>query len=160
MEYFEAVNVYGVQREINACLNQYFPNANRIHKNTYFAKSVIPDLDHLQSQFIKIQFSPSHLDIIIVKEKKLQFLQKFYYKTPDDVIFFLLSLSEKFRLNKNSVSFYASGLIDLDSIMLLGLKKHFSAFKIETNNSIDIAAQLNEIPSHFFTPLMLSLSCV
>ena len=95
-----------------------------------------------------------------LKEKKLQFLQKFYYKTPDDVIFFLLSLSEKFRLNKNSVSFYASGLIDLDSIMLLGLKKHFSAFKIETNNSIDIAAQLNEIPSHFFTPLMLSLSCV
>ena len=160
LEYFEAVNVYGVQREINACLHQYFPNINRIHKNSCFAKSVLPQLDHLQSQFIKVHFSPSHMDIIIVKSKKLQFLQKFYYETTDDTIFFLLSLSEKFKLNKSSVSLCASGILDLNSITFLELKKHFPVIEIETNDSISIAAQLNEIPSHFLTPLMMSLSCV
>ena len=160
LSFFDAVNVYGVQREINAVLDRFFPNAQRVHKNACIVKEISNQTDILPSQFIKTYFSPSHIDVLVVKNGKLQFLQKFYYETIDDAIFYILSLVEKFNLNKNSLGFYASGIIDHDSFILLELKKHFPSFKIEINNQFADSNHIANLPAQFLTPLMISLQCV
>jgi hypothetical protein len=160
LSHFDAVNVYGVQREINTVLNRFFPNAQRVHKNACIVKGISSQLDRLPSQFIKIFFSPSHIDVLVVKNGKLQFLQKFYYETTDDAIFYILTLSEKFKLNRKAICFFASGIIDLDSLILFELKKHFPLFEIEISKEYSITSHIAEIPAHYLTPLMISLQCV
>jgi len=160
LSHFDAVNVYGVQREINTVLNRFFPNAQRVHKNACIVKGISSQLDRLPSQFIKIFFSPSHIDVLVVKNGKLQFLQKFYYETTDDAIFYILTLSEKFKLNRKAICFFASGIIYLDSLILFELKKHFPLFEIEISKEYSITSHIAEIPAHYLTPLMISLQCV
>jgi hypothetical protein len=160
LSHFDAVNVYGVQREINTVLNRFFPHAQRVHKNACIVKGISSQLDRLPSQFIKIFFSPSHIDVLVVKNGKLQFLQKFYYETTDDAIFYILTLSEKFKLNRKAICFFASGIIDLDSLILFELKKHFLLFEIEISKEYSITSHIAEIPAHYLTPLMISLQCV
>ena len=157
---FEAVNVYGVSREVNLVLDKFFPNAKRKHKNACIVKVISSEIDILPKCFIKLFFAPSHFDIIIVSNGKLQFLHKYYYETPEDALYFILSLSEKFNLNKKSLVFYASGIVDLNSMILFEIKKHFPVLEIEVSNQIASPASMSDIPLHYLTPIMTSLQCV
>lgn len=157
---FEAVNVYGVSREINTVLDSFFSNATRKHKNACIVKVIAAEIDSLSECFIKIFFAPAHFDIIIVNSGKLQFLNKYYYETPEDALYFIFSLTEKFNLNKKSVELYASGIIDLNSMIFFEIKKHFPVLKIEVNNQIATPANMSGIPLHYLTPIMTSLQCV
>jgi hypothetical protein len=159
LSHFDIVNVYGVQREINTVLDRFFPNANRKHKNACYVKDIASQLDTLPSQFLKIFFSPSHIDILIVKNSTLQFVQKFYYETTDDVIYYILKLTGKFNLDKKSLGLYVSGTIELDALILFECKKHFNAVEIE-QKQFSTSGRINDIPSHFITPLMISSQCV
>ena len=160
LPHFDIVNVYGVQREINTMLDRFFPNATRIHKNVCYIKDMTSQMEPLPEQVLKIFFSPSHIDILIVKNSTLQFIQKFYYETTDDVIFYVLTLTEKFGLDKKSIGIYISGIIDLDSLILFEIKKHFISIEIEHNMQLSISSHIKDIPDHFITPLTISAQCV
>ena len=159
LSHFDVVNVYGVQREINTVLDSFFPNANRKHKNACFIKDIASQLDTLPSQFIKIFFSPSHIDVLIVKNGTLQFVQKFYYETTEDVIYYILKLTEKFNLDKKSLGIYVSGIIELDALILFECRKYFITVEIE-QKQFSSSSHIKDIPSHFITPLMISSQCV
>jgi hypothetical protein len=159
LSFFDAVNVYGVQREINTVLDRFFPNANRKHKNACYVKDIASQLDALPPQIIKIFFSPSHIDVLIVKNSTLQFIQKFYYETTDDLLYYILTLTEKFNLDKKSLFVYLSGIIDLDALILFEFRKHFVTIEIE-HKQFSISNHIKDIPGHFITPLMISSQCV
>ena len=160
LTHFDIVNVYGVQREINTVLDQFFPIAKRTHKNLCYVNDMISQPDALNGEILKIFFSPSHFDILIVKNNKLIFIQKFYFETADDVIFYILTLTEKFNLVKKSIRVHVSGIIDLDSLILLEFKKHFFSIEVQHNKLFGTSSHIKEIPAHFFTPLMISAQCV
>ncbi len=158
LSHVDVVNVYGVQRDINTLLDRFFPTAKRMHKNVCYVDDITSRMDALPEQVLKIFFSPSHIDILIVKNGKLQFIQKFYYETTDDVIYYILKLTEKFKLDKTSIGVYVSGIIDLDALILFEFRKHFLAIEIE-QKKFSISGHITDMPGHFITPLMISAQC-
>jgi hypothetical protein len=159
-DHFNLVNVFGVQREIHVILENIFPEANRMHQFNGYLNAVAQQSDRLPQEFMRLYFSPSHMDILIIKDGKLQFLQKYYIETSDDVIYHLLTVVEEFELKKDKIITHVGGLIEVDSIMFLEIKKHFPQVALLNPPKSCLDEKFSSIPAHFLTPLISSLQCV
>lgn len=159
-DHFNLVNVYGVQKQIHEILENIFPEANRMHQFNGYLNAVAQQFDRLPNDFMRLYFSPSHMDILIMKDGKLQFLQKYHIETSDDVIYHMLTVIEQFELKKDKIITHVGGLIEVDSIMFLEIKRHFPQVALLNPPKSWLDEQFSNIPAHFLTPLISSLQCV
>ena len=89
---------------------------------------------------------------------QLQILQHFNFVTTEDVLYHILNVVEKYRLDVTEVMVNVSGYLDVNASIWVELKKHFLEISIEES------AVANEVhsdfPSHYFTPFFMVPTCV
>lgn len=158
---WELVNVYGVDKFIHHFMMEKFPQTKILHfvslgLNTVF-KNNLEDLD----AFMKLNFSPNYLNIILVKGAQLQFSQSVYYETAEDAIYHILNLVEKHDMDLSILKTLVSGHIDADSSTWKELRKYILDIDFE-DSVIDqfVTDDSHPIGSHFFTPHLQVLQCV
>jgi hypothetical protein len=158
---WEVVNIYGIEKSIYSSIHAMFPNANHVHINSVYLKSIFKQLVNMQEQWIKVYFYPSYFNVVVMKDAQLQIMQTFYYETADDVIYFLINLTDQFQLDVTSLHMQVSGLIEEEFMTYKELKKYFLNVELEINS--DLKFMPNQKPMqalHYFTPLFLSSQCV
>jgi hypothetical protein len=101
---------------------------------------------------IKVQFYPGYFTAVVMKEGSLQLIQTFLYQWSDDVLYYLLSISQRFNLNPSELELSVSGMIDLKSALHPQLEKFFHNIVVEEVNKSRLAIDVSEYPSHYFTP--------
>ena len=158
---WEIVNVYGIEKSIYASIQSLFPNANHVHVNSIYLRSAFKQLVNMQEQWIKVYFYPSYFNVVVMKDAQLQIMQSFYYETADDVIYFLINLTDQFHLDVTDLNMQVSGLIEEDFMTYKELKKYFLNVELEINSELKFMPDQTPIqPLHYFTPLFLSSQCV
>jgi hypothetical protein len=158
---WEIVNVFGIDASTFESIQQLFPNAGHVHINTIYLKSIFKQLAEMQEQWLKVYFYPSFFNVVIFKDSQLQIMQSFYYETQDDVIYFLLTLTDQLGLDVTSVFMQLSGLIEEESATYKEIKKYFLNVSLEKNiDSNTLLPEDQDQPAHYFTPLFLPAQCV
>ena len=158
---WEIVNVFGIEKSIYTSILAILPDAKHIHVNSIYLKSAFMQLVNMQEQWIKVYFYPSYFNVVIMKDAQLQIMQSFYYETADDVIYFLINLTDQFQLDVTLLHMQVSGLIEEEFTTFKELKKYFVNVSLELNPALHfVKGQEPYQPLHYFTPLFLSSQCV
>ncbi len=149
-------NVYGVPAVIEQVITRYFSSAYYNHIYSLMANVVKYPGNHLYCIF-----SEGQLKALLVKDSKLQMMQHFDYKTPEDVVFHLLKLCKSFDVNVNDTILQLSGLIEADSALYIELCKYFLQVQFDTLTDIyQYPEEIFQHPAHYFSHLFSLAACV
>lgn len=143
------INAFRIQQEWLDVVNRHFKMVKIQHSYTSIIRSVITTAS---DALIKVQFYPAYIITVVMKDGALQFIQSFMYQSTEDVLYYLLSISQQFNLNTSDLTIYASGMIDLRSAMHSQLVKYFKDIVLEDADKSRLAIDMGQHPSHYFTP--------
>lgn len=107
---------------------------------------------------IEVHFTTQQFRVLVKKNKQLQLAQAYSYKTPLDVVYYLLKISYEFALDQSEVFVILSGLIDQDSAMYKELHNYFLNLHFAQAPSFSLPE--NNYPHHYFTSLYKLAACV
>lgn len=107
---------------------------------------------------IDIHFSTQQFRVLVKKEKQVQLAQIYSYKTPLDVVYYLLKICYEFGLDQSQTFLIVSGLIDKDSAMYSELHNYF--LNIHFAQAPSYSLPDSEHPHYYFASLYNLAACV
>ena len=158
---WELFNIYGWNPEICKVVSEKFPQVRHVQFVTTALRSLFKSLSIEKEQLLKIYFYQKTFTVIALKDTQLQLAQSFYFETPQDVIYHLLNLVDRLKLDLATLAVEVSGLLDIHSETWKEMNKFFIEVDFEEFSGIHQDTNLlNEVPSHFYTPFLISPRCV
>jgi len=150
-------NIYRIPVDVNSLLKGRFSSVTFIHLH-----SVLPDLlNEKNGNHIYSIFGSNHITLMLKKEGILQGIQKFEYKTPEDVAYHLLNFCTSFDAAIDETTLHINGLLDKVSTLYAEIYKFFRHIQFETlREGYTYSDEIKKYPSHFFSHLFALASCV
>jgi hypothetical protein len=158
---WELHNVFGLSTEMLELVLHQYPQARKVQYMSACLKGIFRTLTEDVNQWIKLYVLPSCINLVVLKGEQLQIAKSFYYETPEDIIYHLLNVVDKYDLDVSEVTVEVSGLLDLSSATWKELGKYFLNISMEKCPSFSGENATNtDLPSHYFTPFLLVPRCV
>lgn len=158
---WELHNVYGTATEMVEVVLDKFPQARQVQYMTACLRGIFRTLNEDVRQWIKLYVLPSCINLVVLKGEQLQIANSFYYETPEDIIYHVLNVVDKYSMDLSEALVEVSGLLDLSSATWKELNKYFLNITIENSPSYPGENAINaDSPSHYFTPFLLVPRCV
>jgi hypothetical protein len=107
---------------------------------------------------VSIHFTPGNFRVLVKKNGTIQLVQMYDYKTPLDVVYYLLKIADAFGLAQNEALLVVSGLIEEDSALYKELLHYFS--NIHFTQAPSVRLPENDFPQHYFTSMYNLAACV
>ncbi len=152
---WQVTTLYSLPPAIYSKLLAKFPFAEFCHAYTpalrFYNGFVAPDQ-------VDINFTTSHFRIIVKKDGGLQLAQTYAYKTPLDVIYFLLKICYEFNIDQSEAFLIVSGLVEQDSALYKELHHYFTNLHFAQAPAYKIPGDAH--PQHYFTSLYNLAACV
>jgi len=155
---WELHNVYGTPTELMTIVLDKYPQARQVQYMSACLRGIFRTLTEDINEWIKLYVLPSCFNLVVLKGEQLQIAKSFYYETPEDIIYHLLNVVDKYGLDVSEVLVEVSGLLDSSSDTWRELNKYFLNISMEVNPST-LLGNVNH-PSHYFTPFLLVPRCV
>lgn len=149
-------NLYSVPKQIDSTLAYLLSADNNQHRY-----SLLPDILKDNSNNLYCIFNSSYFTVMLQKEGKLQAIQTFSYKTPEDAAYYLLHLCQSFDIKPADVQLHLNGMIDADSSLYSEISKYFLHIQFGSlPDNYTYPEAIKEHPVHFFSHLFAMASCV
>jgi hypothetical protein len=158
---WELFNIYGWQQELLHTVADRFPQVRHVQFITAALRSLFKSLSVEKEELIKLYFYQKEMIVVVLKDSQLQLAQSFHFDNPQDVVYHLLNIVERLKLDLASVVLEVSGLIDVDSETWKELNKFFIEVQLDEYANLPIALDSeNPMPAHYYTPFLISPRCV
>jgi hypothetical protein len=146
------INVYRIKEQLLKVLQQNFSNITLKHTWSNVIETIVSGIFASPAESIHAQFYNTSIVVAVMKDKKLQIIQSFMYEAPEDVLYALLNIAERFQLNKDRLVLQISGMIDLNFTLYTELIAYFPNVKALDANPLHLMLDIKEYPLHYFTP--------
>jgi hypothetical protein len=149
------VNIYRIKRALNDIINTNLMMVTSRHIYSNIIESLLNGNRFFDSNFIKLQFYHHHFIVTVIKYNKLQLIQSYNYSNSDDILYYLLNVTQQFSLPTDDTQVEISGFIDLKSHQYEYIRKVFSKITFENIGRDTIFKDhLTLYPAHYFTPFL------
>ncbi len=149
-------NIYTVPRQVDAVVSYLFSAPVSTH-----LYSLLPDMFRQEGNNLYCIFSISSFTVMLSKNGKLQVIQTFRYKTPEDVAYFLLHLCEGFEADVNETTVHLYGMIDSSSSLYTEIYKYFLLVQFGALPAgFRYPEGISDYPAHYFSHLFAAAECV
>jgi hypothetical protein len=155
---WELHNVYGIPTDLMGIVLDKYPQARHVQYMSACLRGIFRTLTEDINQWIKLHVLPSCINLVVLKGEQLQISQSFYFETPEDIIYHLLNVVDKYGLDVSEAIVEVSGLLDSSSATWKELNKYFLNISLEVNPTLSLGNA--NLPSHYFTPFLLVPRCV
>jgi len=151
--YKENLNGYVVlaalQQQAASAFGEYYTIDANVHKYFQLLKA---QQNTEEENKIHLVFYPTYFIASVFKERKLQLIQSFSYKLPEDALYHVMHICNSFNLSTNDTNVYGSGMIDTNSPLYQALYGYINNFSFEVaKKELFAAADFHEYPLHYFT---------
>ena len=158
---WELFNVYGWRPELLNAVSERFPQVRHVQFITGALRSLFKSLSIEKDQLIKLYFYQKEMVVVALKDSQLQIAQSFQFETPQDVIYHLLNLVDRLKLDLATLILEVSGLIDVNSETWKELNKFFIEVQLDELSNVNSDKSTEDsIPAHYYTPFLISPRCV
>jgi hypothetical protein len=158
---WELHNVYGTSTDLMRIVLDKYPQTRQVQYMSACLRGIFRTLTEDINQWIKLHVLPSCINLVVLKGEQLQIAKSFYFETPEDIVYHLLNVVDKYGLTASEVVVEVSGLLDSSSATWKELNKYFLNISFEKNPSFTVDNANNaDLPSHYFTPFLLIPRCV
>lgn len=158
---WELFTIYGWDPSIVECVAERFPQVRFVQFTTGALRSLFKSISIEKEQVIKLYFYQKEMISIVLKDSQLQLAQSFHFETPQDVMYHLLNLVERLKLDLATVILEVSGLIDVHSETWSELNKFFVEVQLDEPSNMPTDINPAEVlPAHYYTPFLITPRCV
>ncbi len=148
--------IYAVPKQIDAVLSYLFSADISMHQY-----GLLPTIGTFKKQHLYCIFGIGQFTAMLFKEGKLQCLQSYTFKVPEDITFFMLQLCESFGIPADDVELQLNGMIDQKSNLYEELHNYFLQIKFGTlPGNFTYPEDFNQYPDHYFSYLFEMIACV
>jgi hypothetical protein len=105
------VNAYRIKNNLLNTVNSNFLNVKAEHVYTSILNNIFEEGN--RDILLKVQFYDAYFIATVLRGNKLQLMQRFCYKTPEDVLYHLLNIVQQFELV--GARLQLSGFVELES---------------------------------------------
>ena len=147
----DIINVFQVPKNCAGVLNEYFNKVSFQHTYTNIISHLSANVSNYASNLVAAYFYNNYLVVVVMKDGKLQLVQSIEYQTSEDVVYYLLNISERFEMLAEQPALLVSGMIDPEFNLYRDLVKYFKIVQVE-NTTLKTLFTLKDQPAHYFTP--------
>ena len=156
MQQYSIHNIYCIPSVIHEVMNRNFAAAK--HKHHF---SCMPDLLSGLDTNLYCIFGHGQMKAMIKKSGKLQAMQLFEFKTPQDAAYHLLNLCQSFEVDVKNCALLLSGMVTENSALYNELYKYFLQIQfVPLSDSLQYPNEMDNYPSHYFSHLFSITACV
>ncbi|OIR00628.1 hypothetical protein GALL_173190 [mine drainage metagenome] len=149
------INVYRIKKSLHDIVNSNLMMVTPRHVYSKLLENVLNNNVIFQGAFLKLDFYNNQMNVVLLKNGILHLIQSYSYQTPDDVLYYLLNIAEKFDISTTETPVEVSGLIDIKSQYFDYIEKIFKQISFETLKADNIFSNYSgEYPPHYFTPFL------
>lgn len=157
----DAVNIYTISKKMSDVISTKFPAAETRHFSTSLIENLITRNKNNEERQVFLHVQPSHFEVIVIRGKSLLFYNSFFFKAPEDLIYFLLNVFEQLQLNPETVQVNLLGEIEKRSGIYNYLNKYIRFVEFGTRpDNVNFSYGFHEIPAHYYYSLFSLVSCV
>ncbi|HEY9221644.1 MAG TPA: DUF3822 family protein [Lutibacter sp.] len=142
----EIINVYIPFVNVNNYLLDTYESFDYKHSSTVLIENLLNQYKNLEGSFCFVNVTGIHLEIVVIKNKKLELFNFFSFNTKEDFIYYILFTAEQLNLNPEEFELILMGDIEKESELYAIVYQYIRNIKFYVPNNADL--QLNEIPSH------------
>ena len=148
--------IYAVPKQIDAVLSYLFSADISMHQY-----GLLPTIGTFEKQHLYCIFGIGQFTATLIKQGKLQCIQSYAFKVPEDITFFLLQLCESFEIPADDVELLLNGMIDQKSSLYEELHNYFLQIKFATlPGNFTYPEAIHQHPEHYFSHLFQMIACV
>ena len=151
---WQLTNLYAMPVAFHKALQASFSSLQFFHAYTPAIKIYN---GYIADNQLNVHFTPQHFRVLFKKDSSIQLAQTYAYKTPLDVVYYLLKICYEFGLSQQELHVILSGLIEKDSAMFTELHQYFA--NVHFAHPPEITLPDDSHPYHFFTSLYNLASC-
>ena len=149
-------NVYRVPKQIDSVIAHLFTHAHHCH-----LYSLLPNAIKATGNQLYCIFNAKNITVQLIKDGKLQVIQNFVYKVPEDAAYHLLNVCERFDVAVNATEVYLNGMINADSNLYKELYKYFLHLSfVALPDNFTYNEEIKKHPPHYFSNLFQLAACV
>ncbi len=105
--------VFGINKEVFNELNNWFPNTRLLHHAGALLESILPVFKHAEpSDVVFVNVSKRLMDILVLRDNKLHFINSFEWRASSDIVYFLLFVLDQHSLNPGKINVLLMGEIE------------------------------------------------
>lgn len=152
---WQVVNAYGLPQALYDTLADAFPSAAYLHA---YSPAIKIYNGYVADNQLLVHFTEQSFRVLLKKEMAIQLVQTYAYKTPLDVVYYLLKICYTFELSQQNLFLILSGLMEKDSNLFAELLHFFS--NIHFAQQPEIGLPESPHPHYFFTSIYNLAACV
>lgn len=149
-------NCYSIPFCLHELLTSFFETAS-------LYSSATPILQNLSQEDktsnIILYFSKRHFDIFYFKSKELQMTNNFFFKTKEDLLYYLLLAFEQLKLSPKEQEVTILGDLDTKASEFDFLQEFFKKIQFSNQKTYNTDLLKEDIASHFYHNLLSVLQC-
>lgn len=140
--------VYVPHVHLNAVFKTYFGSISAKHVHTILVSRLLDLSKNVDDKRMFVHMAQSHFEIIVVQNQHLLLFNSFDYKTPEDLIYYLLFTAEQLNMNPESFRLeFIGDITEDDAFFKIAYKyiRHVSLFDVtdlQPNNTFSTADNL------------------
>jgi hypothetical protein len=123
---------------------QYHHTYSKIIQELLNSKKEITDY------YIKLQVYKNHFILAALKNKELQIIQSFNYKSTYDILYYLFNTCTQFEIPVEELHIELNGFVDLTGSFYVELVKYCRNISVQELDN-DISSDFKQFPKHYFT---------
>ncbi len=148
--------IYTVPKQVDSVMTYLF--SSHISKHLY---SLLPAMKGFTGNELNCIFCNNNFIAMLLKDGKLQAIQTYQYKSPEDAVYYLLHLCESFDVVVNDTNVHLNGMISEQSNLYNEISKYFLNLQFESLPAgITYPEAMSEYPAHYFSHLFAIAPCV
>jgi hypothetical protein len=154
IEGWQMQTAFGIPASLFATLKETFPQASFHHVYSSAVRSINAVTD---GPSIEIDFTPRLFRVILKNENQVQLAESYAYKTPYDVVYYLLKICSEFGWAQEDTQLMLSGLIEQDSAMFQHLHQYFLHVSFASGHAFSFPE--SSYPTYYFHSLSKLAEC-
>ncbi len=160
LHHIATVNVFAYPERLYATLQELFPTVLFSHSSSVFIENIVIDSAKWTQSKCYININSSFLNIGIARNKKLEFYNSFSFKEYSDIVYYILSVLEQFKLSPENTDIYLASSIEKHDEMFGFLNNYLNTSKfIRPTDKFTYSYIFDELHLTRFSNLFNLASC-
>ena len=156
----EIINVYTIPENLIREFDPIFPEKQLFHISTVLIDSIWMNYkNQLTGTRLYIYVREEDFNLVIFDKNQLIYNNAFYFKAPEDFIYFIIFVMEQLDLNPEEVPVTLMGAIDRNSPLFVLLYRYIRNIEFASRNEVrKFSYVFDDLPEHQYYPLLTRIS--
>ncbi len=156
-----AFTIYHVDRPLMQLIAHHFPGASIRHYSGLMIQLLLMKFRNRDNHnTLYVNTGTSHVDMLRIRDKKLDYFNSFLYNTAEDLMYYLVFVVEQLKLNPETVELIMMGEVEKHSPLSDTLHKYIRNISfIERNADFRYSFVFDQLPGHYYYNLFNASLC-